>query len=106
MLIYCDKIRKVIYVTLDEDLLADKAEVLQNKLNPFRRERMETLVLDLARVKAIDVTGLNTVIEICNLFCKTTGELVIENASYELKKLFRRMRVDGRLTISHTGWPS
>ncbi len=105
MLIYYDKRKKVIYVTLSGDLMADKAEVMRKELHSYTRDHMEMLVLDLARVKAIDSTSLNTVVDICNLLCKSTGELIIENAPSELKRLFRRIRVNGRLTISQTGWP-
>jgi hypothetical protein len=39
------------------------------------------------------------------LICKGDGELIIENASRELKKYFQLTRIAGRLTISGTGWP-
>jgi anti-anti-sigma factor len=67
---------------------------------------MDTLVLDLARVRSLDSIRLNTIIVLYNLICKSDGEMIIENASRELKKLFRVIRIAGHLTISQTGWPS
>lgn len=105
MLIYYDERKKALYLTLGGDLTADKAEIMQKQFNSYKRREMQMIVIDLARVRTIDSTGLNKIIQICNSLCKDIGELVIENASYELKKLFRRMKIDGRLTISQTGWP-
>ncbi len=106
MLICCDERRKVIYVTPDGDLVADETETMHRHLREYLRHDMETLVLDLARVQTIDSVGLSTIIVLCKLICKSDGELIIENASRELKKHFRLMRIAGRLTISGTGWPS
>lgn len=105
MLFYCDERKKIIYITLGDDLMADRAEIMQQQLKTYSRHKVETLVLDLARVRTIDSTCLNAIIELYNALCSSEGELVIENASHELKILFRRMSIDGRLTISQTGWP-
>jgi anti-anti-sigma factor len=105
MLISCDEKRKVIYITPDGDFVAEEVEAMRRQLQEYMRHGMETLVLDLARVR-IDSFGLNTIIVLYNLICKCDGEIIIENASRELKKLFREMRIAGRLTISQTGWPS
>lgn len=106
MLICCDENRKVMYVTPDGDLLAKEAESMHRQVQEYARQDMETLVLDLARVQTIDPFGLHTILLLYNQLCKSRGELIIENASRELKKLFQLMRIDGRLTISQTGWPS
>jgi anti-anti-sigma factor len=106
MLISCDKRNKVIYVTPGGDLVAEKAQTMHRQLQVYMRQDMETLVLDLARVRTIDSMGLNMIIMLYNLICKSDGELIVENASRELKKLFRLPRITGRLTISRTGWPS
>ena len=106
MLISCDERTKVIYVTPGGDLVAEEAEAMHRQLQEYMRRDMETLVLDLARVRTLDSIGLNTIIVLYNLICKSDGEMIIENASRELKKLFRVMRIAGRLTISQTGWPS
>ncbi|MEN6467262.1 MAG: STAS domain-containing protein [Syntrophaceae bacterium] len=105
MLICCDQRKKVIYVTPGGDLMADEAETMLKQLQEYKQQEMETLVLDLARVRRIDSFGLRTIIMFYNLLCKSKGELIIENASHELKNLFQLMRIDGRLTISQTGWP-
>src|SRR5512136_348346 len=92
MLICCDERRKVIYVTPDGDLVGDEAETMHRHLREYLRHDMDMLVLDLARVQTIDSVGLSTIIVLCKLICKSDGELIIENASRELKKHFRRMR--------------
>lgn len=106
MLICCDERKKVIYVTPDGDLMAKEAESMHRQVQEYARNDMETLVLDLARVRTIDSFGLHTIILLYNQLCRSKGELIIENASRELKKLFQLMRIEGRLTISQTGWPS
>ena len=106
MLICCDESRKVIYVTPDGDLRAKEAESMHRQVQEYAQHDMEALVLDLARVRTIDPFGLHTILLLYNQLCKSRGELIIENASRELKKLFQLMRIDGRLTISRTGWPS
>jgi hypothetical protein len=45
------------------------------------------------------------IIEVCNWLRQSEGELIIENASRDVKKLIKLMKINGRLTISTTGWP-
>lgn len=106
MLICCDESRKVIYVTPDGDLMAKEAESMHRQVQDYARQDMDAIVFDLARVRAIDPLGLHTIVLLYNQLCRNQGELIIENASREVKKLFQLMRIDGRLTISQTGWPS
>jgi anti-anti-sigma factor len=105
MLIRCDERNKVIYVTPGGDLVAEETETMHRQIREYLRHDMETIVLDLARVRTIDSIGLSTIIVLCKLICKGDGELIIENASRELKKYFQLTRIAGRLTISGTGWP-
>ena len=106
MLICCDERNKVIYVTPEGDLRAKEAECMHRQVQEFAGNDVEALVLDLARVRTIDPFGLHTILLLYNQLCRNRGELIIENASRELKRLFQLMRIDGRLTISQTGWPS
>ena len=106
MLISCDERNKVIYVTPEGDLRAKEAECMHLQVQEFAGNDVEALVLDLARVRTIDPFGLHTILLLYNQLCRNRGELIIENASRELKRLFQLMRIDGRLTISRTGWPS
>jgi anti-anti-sigma factor len=104
MLVYRDEAKKAIYVTPDRDLAADEAQAMRRELLGCIWQGTETLVLDLARVQTIDAIGLETIIAAYNWIRKSGGELIIENASRELKDLFGLMRTDGHLTISRTGW--
>jgi anti-anti-sigma factor len=106
MLVCRDESKKVIYVTPGCDLVADEAEAMRRELLSCVWKDTEMLVLDLARVRTIDSFGLNIIIALYEWIRKDGGELIIENASHDLKKIFRLMRIDGRLTISQTGWPS
>jgi len=106
MLISCDERNKVVYVTPEGDLRAKEAECMHRQVQEFAGNDVEALVLDLARVRTIDPFGLHTILLLYNQLCRNRGELIIENASRELKRLFQLMRIDGRLTISRTGWPS
>ena len=105
MLVCRHESKKAIYVTPGCDLVGDEAEALRRELLSCIWKDTELLVLDLARVRTIDSLGLNTIISLYEWIRKSGGELVIENASRDLKKIFRLMGIDGRLTISHTGWP-
>jgi anti-anti-sigma factor len=106
MLICCDERKKIIYITPSSDFVAKEAGAMCGQLQKYMRNDMEKLVLDLARVRTIDSIGLNTIIVLYYMICKSDGEMIIENASRDLKKLFQVMRIAGRLTISQTGWPS
>jgi anti-anti-sigma factor len=106
MLLCRDEAKKSVYVMPDRDLVGDEAEAMRRELQECMRQNMGTFVIDLARVQTIDPFGLYVIIELYEWIRKSEGELVIENASRDLKKLFRLMRTDGRLTISQTGWPS
>jgi anti-anti-sigma factor len=106
MLVFRDESKKVIYVTPGSDLVADEAEALCRELLSCTEKDTEMLVLDLARVRTIDSLALNVIISLYESIRKSGGELIVENASHDLKKIFRLMGMDGRLTISQTGWPS
>jgi anti-anti-sigma factor len=106
MLVCRDESRKVIYVTPGCDLVADEAEALRRELLSCTGMDTEMLVLDLARVRTINSRALNAIISLYESIRKSGGELIVENASRDLKKIFRLMGMDGRLTISLTGWPS
>jgi len=85
--------------------MAEEAESMHRQAQAYARHDLETIVLDLARVRTIDTLGLHTIILLYNQLCRNKGELIIENASRELKKRFQLMTIQGRLTISRTGWP-
>ncbi|MCU0554761.1 MAG: STAS domain-containing protein [Syntrophales bacterium] len=105
MLIWRNEAIRTIYVTPGQDLVTDEARALRKELQGWARHKTERLVLDLARVQAIDPTGLETIIALYDWLRTIGGELIIENASAELKGFFHLMRGEGRLTISGTGWP-
>jgi len=105
MLIWRNDAIRTIYVTPGQDLVSDEAQALRREFQRWAGHRTERLVLDLARVQAIDPTGLETILALYNWLRTTGGELIIENASAELKRFFRLMGGGGRLTISGTGWP-
>ena len=105
MLIWRNEAIRTIFVTPGQDLVSDEAQALRKEFQSWSGHRAERLVLDLARVQAIDPEGLETILALYNWLRAIGGELVIENASAELKSFFQLMRGDGRLTISGTGWP-
>lgn len=105
MLVFRDETGKVIYVMPDGDLVSAEAHAMRRELQGGRLVGMARVVLDLARVRTIDNVGLEVIIDTCNRICNDGGELVIENASRDLKDLFSLIRYDRRLIISRTGWP-
>ena len=105
MLVRRNEAIKTIYVTPGQDLVSDEALALRREIEGWAGHETERLVLDLARVKVIDPVWLETIIALYGRVCAIGGELIIENASAELKRFFQLMRGSGRLTISGTGWP-
>ncbi len=105
MLVSRNEAIKTIYVTPGRDLVADEAQAMRRELQGCMSQQTERLVLDLARVREIDPTGLETIVSIYNWLRMCGAELIVENASSEMKKIFMLMRGSGRITISPTGWP-
>lgn len=106
MLVRFDGDKKIAYITPEGDLVGDEANAFRQTLREHMPLVMVTLVLDLARVQSIDTTALSSIASACNWINKNGNRLIIENASRDLKKLFRfAMKNDERLTISRTGWP-
>lgn len=105
MLVCRNEAIKTLYVIPGQDLVTDEAQALRTEFKGWIGQKTERLVLDLARVQAIDAVGLETIVAVYNWLRTTGGELIVENASSDLKKLFLLIRGDGRLTISGTGWP-
>ena len=105
MLVCRNEAIRTVYVTPGQDLVSDEALALRREIEGWAGHETERLVLDLARVKVIDPVGLETIIALYDRLCAIGGELIIENASAELKRFFQLMRGSGRLTISGTGWP-
>jgi len=106
MLVCRNEAVRTVYVTPENDLVADEAQALRMEFQNFIRHKTDRLILDLARVRTIDPLGLETIIAMFNWLRTSGGELIVENASAELKRLFLLMKGNGRLTISGTGWPS
>jgi anti-anti-sigma factor len=105
MLVYRDDKKKIVHLTPDRDLVSEESEAMCRELADCLCQGVESLVLDLARVRIIDGMSFETIIDVCSRMRKSRGKLVIENASRELKESFRMLRMSGRLTISSTGWP-
>lgn len=105
MLVSRNEAIKTIYVTPGRDLVADEAQAMRRELQGCMGEHTERLVLDLARVKVIDPIGLETIVSTYNWLRMCGAELIVENATAEMKRIFLLMRGGGRLTISCTGWP-
>lgn len=68
---------------------------MHRQVQEYARHDVEALVLDLARVRTIDPFRTHTILLLYNQLCRNRGELVIENASRELKKLFQLMSSRG-----------
>jgi anti-anti-sigma factor len=105
MLVSRNETIKTVYVTPGRDLVADEAQAMRRELRGCMGQKTERLVLDLARVRVIDTMGFETIVSTYNWLRMCGAELIVENASSEMKKIFMLMRGNGRLTISGTGWP-
>ncbi len=95
-----DEANETIYVCPDADLVSVEAQAMRKELEGCIRQAMKRVVLDLARVRTIDNAGLEAIVEARYRICDSGGELVIKNASRDLKDLFSLVRHDRRLIVS------
>jgi anti-anti-sigma factor len=77
-----------------QDLVHSMAQGFRKELLLLVQEGTRKLVIDLVNVKIIDSVGLGVLIAATNSLGKIDGKLRIVNASQDLCKVFKMMRLD------------
>ncbi len=86
----------VVTITPGQDLVSSMVPGLKQELGT---ESPKELRLDLAGAGMMDSIGIGVIIATHNSLKKTGGKLVIANASENIVKLFKSMRLDQHLTL-------
>ena len=86
-------------VTPSQDLLQSTAEGFRQELHSLVQEGTKELVIDLTNVEMIDSVGIGVLIAASNSLTKAGGKLRILNASDEVCRLFRMMRLDQHFEV-------
>lgn len=77
-----------------QDLVQSTAQGFRKELLLLVEEGTRKLVIDLINVKIIDSIGIGVLIAATNSLGKVKGKLRIVNASQDLCKVFKMMRLD------------
>jgi len=89
----------VVTITPGQDLVSSMVPGLKQELGTLLSESPKELRLDLAGAGMMDSIGIGVIIATHNSLKKTGGKLVIANASENIVKLFKSMRLDQHLTL-------
>jgi anti-anti-sigma factor len=86
-------------VKIDRNIIASNTDKMGQELKDLLREELTDLVIDLSKVEIIDSSGLKLLIAIHHSLAKANGRLSIVNASRNIIKLFKSMRLDQHIRI-------
>ena len=82
-----------------QDIVSSMVPDLKNELNSVVEEGAQELRLDLSGTAMMDSIGIGVVIATHNSMKKKGGRLVVCNASENILKLFKSMRLDRHLNL-------
>lgn len=88
-----------IIITPGQDLVSSMVPGFKQELGALLAESPKELRLDLAGTGMMDSIGIGVIIATHNSMKKNGGKLIIANASENIVKLFRSMRLDQHLTL-------
>lgn len=86
-------------ITPGQDIVSSMVPDLKNELNSLLEEGPQELRLDLSGTAMMDSIGIGVVIATHNTMKKKGGKLVVCNASENILKLFKSMRLDQHLNL-------
>jgi anti-sigma B factor antagonist len=84
----------VVTITPGQDLVSSMVPGFKQELGTLLAESPKELRLDLAGAGMMDSIGIGVIIATHNSMKKAGGKLVIANASENIIKLFKSMRLD------------
>lgn len=86
-------------ITPGQDIVSSMVPDLKNELNSLLEENPQELRLDLSGTAMMDSIGIGVVIATHNTMKKKGGKLIVCNASENILKLFKSMRLDQHLNL-------
>ena len=86
-------------ITPGQDIVSSMVPDLKNELNSVVDEGAQELRLDLSGTAMMDSIGIGVVIATHNSMKKKGGRLLVCNASENILKLFKSMRLDRHLNL-------
>ena len=90
-------------ITLAKDLVVSTAPELRQAMKSAIDGGASSLVIDLAKVRIIDSTGLGLLVAAHNTLSKQGGALSVVNTSPDLLGLFKSMRLDQHFNVAGAG---
>ena len=89
----------VVTITPGQDLVSTMVPEFKRELGAVLAESPAQLRLDLSGTQLMDSIGIGVIIATHNSMKKNGAALVIANASENIVKLFKSMRLDQHLTL-------
>jgi anti-anti-sigma factor len=83
-----------------DDIIASNVPDLRDVLKTLVAEGARHIVIDLARVRIIDSSGIGLLVAVHNSLSRLDGKLSVINASVDLMELFRTFRLDKHFSVS------
>ncbi len=85
-----------------QDVVASMARELREELKGLVAEGVQDMTMDLQGVEMVDSIGIGLLIAAHNSLAKSGGKLKVTNASPDIFKLLKTMRLDQHFEISGT----
>lgn len=89
-----------VVVKPEQDIVASMVEDFHKELKGVLEEEIESLTIDLAKVRMIDSMGLGVLIATHNSLQKKGLSLELANPSEDIMKLLKTMRLDQHFVIN------
>jgi len=81
-------------ITPNDDLVASKVRKLKPEIKSLIDEGIKELIINLVYVEVIDSVGIGLLVAAHNSLSKVGGKLLVNEASKDIKDLFKFMRLD------------
>lgn len=98
-----EKVAGRVVVKPSRDVVASMTPEFRTELKALVDEGTKELIIDLDGVAMVDSVGLGIFVATHNSLAKNGGKLSIVNASEDIFKLFRAMRLDQHFEVKATG---
>ncbi len=95
-----DAVEKSSVLVPEGDILASNIAGLKNSLLLMLSENVSEIVIDLQKVELIDSSGIGLICATHNQIEKHNGHIKLINASDEILKMFKYMRLDQHFDIA------
>ncbi len=84
----------------DVDLVSTALPALRSEIREMVNSGVQHLTVDLAKVRMVDSSGLGLLIAAHNSLKKTGGSLAVVQASEDILRLFKTMRIHQHFSVA------